>query len=126
MRRPRFGGERALSGRAGPCLRRYPTLYAPDTHPNAKEFNSAQRAHQNTLETWAPVMCLMLASGVRAPRVAAAFGATWVAGRAIYGAGYAMKGPKGRVVGFAVATLGGQFPLMFLTAYQGAKMAGLM
>ena len=28
----------------------YPALYAPEDHKHAREFNSAQRAHQNTLE----------------------------------------------------------------------------
>jgi glutathione S-transferase len=29
----------------------YPTLYLPHDHKDALEYNSAQRAHQNTLES---------------------------------------------------------------------------
>jgi drug/metabolite transporter (DMT)-like permease len=38
---------------------KYPALYAPQDHKNAEEFNCVQRAHQNTLENWAPVQMLM-------------------------------------------------------------------
>lgn len=105
---------------------KYPTLYAPDSHPSADAFNSVQRAHQNTLETWAPVMLLMLGVGVPAPREAASCGLLWVLGRFAYGAGYAAKGPEGRLLGFMAATFGGQFPLIGLAAYHGAKMAAVL
>eukprot|EP00951_Prasinocladus_malaysianus_P048417 scaffold658215_cov78-Prasinocladus_malaysianus.AAC.1 len=36
----------------------YPALYAPPDHKHAAEFNSVQRAHQNTLESYALVMIL--------------------------------------------------------------------
>jgi glutathione S-transferase len=37
----------------------YPNLYAPLGHKNEKEFNCAQRAHQNTLESFSIVMLNM-------------------------------------------------------------------
>eukprot|EP00438_Fugacium_kawagutii_P008434 Skav234480 [mRNA] locus=scaffold1647:338388:339086:+ [translate_table: standard] len=38
----------------------YPALYAPESHTHAEKFNCVQRAHQNTLENWAPVQILMV------------------------------------------------------------------
>eukprot|EP00435_Cladocopium_sp_Y103_P046547 s1185_g13.t1 len=64
----------------------YPALYAPENHSNAEKFNSVQRAHQNTLESWAPVQVLMAFNGILYPRFAAGYG-------------YAKNGPTGRMVG---------------------------
>ncbi|CAK0814732.1 unnamed protein product [Prorocentrum cordatum] len=77
----------------------YPALYAPDGHPNASEFNCVQRAHQNTLENWAPVQLAMAFNGIMYPKFAAACGTIWAVGRIIYGYGYASGGPQGRMVG---------------------------
>eukprot|EP00665_Eupelagonemidae_sp_cell47_P004271 gene4271-4856_t len=40
-------------------------------------YNCAQRAHQNTLENWAPVQILILLNGILFPRFAAACGVIW-------------------------------------------------
>eukprot|EP00954_Amorphochlora_amoebiformis_P015131 1185251-Amorphochlora_amoeboformis.AAC.3 len=68
---------------------KYPNLYAPESNKHADKFNSVQRAHQNTLESWPMVMTLMVANGVLFPKFSAACGAMWAVGRVIYGAGYA-------------------------------------
>merc|ERR1712224_655796 len=104
---------------------KYPALYAPESHPNAKEFNSVQRAHQNTLENWGPVQILMAFNGIMHPKFAAACGTLWAAGRVIYGYGYATKGPEGRKLGGMVSHLG-DFPLVigcFVTAVKMLKKA---
>lgn len=103
----------------------YPALYAPESHKHAKAFNCVQRAHQNTLESWAPIMILMLVVGLCAPKPAAAFGGIWVASRFIYGYGYATGGPQGRMLGGGLGHLG-DFPLIGLAFYHGAKMAKLI
>ncbi|CAE7504022.1 MGST3 [Symbiodinium pilosum] len=76
---------------------KYPALYAPDGHPNAESFNSVQRAHQNTLENWAPVQILMAFNGILYPKFAASCGMIWAFGRIVYGYGYAKGGPDGRM-----------------------------
>merc|ERR1712203_1264858 len=99
----------------------YPALYAPGNHPNADEFNSVQRAHQNTLENWAPVQLLMAFNGILHPKFAAACGAIWAAGRVIYGRGYAGGGPEGRKIGGLISHLG-DFPLLIGCFVVGVKM----
>lgn len=107
------------------CAHRYPLLYAPESHKHAKAFNSVQRAHQNTLESWGPVMLTMMAVGLRDPLTAAFCGAVWVLGRFVYGFGYAASGPEGRMAGAMISHLG-DAPLMVLSFWHGAKMAGLL
>eukprot|EP00996_Jenningsia_fusiforme_P005663 NODE_6677_length_545_cov_235.804435_g6256_i0.p1 GENE.NODE_6677_length_545_cov_235.804435_g6256_i0~~NODE_6677_length_545_cov_235.804435_g6256_i0.p1 ORF type:complete len:142 (+),score=2.25 NODE_6677_length_545_cov_235.804435_g6256_i0:63-488(+) len=103
----------------------YPTLYASESHKNAESFNCIQRAHQNTLESWAPVQILMLVNGVFQPTLAATLGFLWVVGRFLYGIGYASSGPKGRMLGGAVSHLG-DLPLFLMTFYNGGKLSGLL
>ena len=65
----------------------YPALYAPTGHKDEVAFNSVQRAHQNTLESYSMVMLQMMCAGLKYPVTSAACGATWVLGRVIYGYG---------------------------------------
>merc|ERR1712194_751483 len=80
----------------------YPALYAPQGHKNETEFNSVQRAHQNTLENWASIQILMILNGLVNPR-------------------YAAGGPTGRRMGGIVSHLG-DFPLLLMTFHTGASM----
>lgn len=100
---------------------KYPALYALDNHPNAEEFNCVQRAHQNTLENWAPVQLLMAFNGILHPKFAAVCGAIWASGRVIYGYGYATKGPNGRMLGGLISHLG-DFPLLIGCFVVASKM----
>lgn len=102
----------------------YPNLYAPPDYKNkedAEKFNSVQRAHQNTLESYPIVMLQMALCGLVYPEYAASFGGIWVVGRFIYGYGYATGGPKGRTFGGIISHLG-DLPLMFMTFYIGYNM----
>lgn len=110
---------------AAPPQISYPRLYAPEGHKFFQEFNSIQRAHQNTLETWAPTMLLMLACGLTEPRAAATAGFLWVASRFIYGIGYGLLGPSGRFAG-GILSYAGLLPLLWMTGSQGARMANLL
>ena len=98
---------------------KYPALYAPPGHKFENEFNSVQRAHQNTLESYAVNMFQMALNGLVYPQLSALFGALWVVGRVIYGAGYAAFGPSGRMVGFGIGALGSVPPIFvsFKIAY---------
>ena len=83
----------------------YPNLYAPSGHKHAKEFNSVQRAHQNTLESMSTVLTQMLIVGLWHPKFAAACGAIWQVGRIVYGLGYAL-GPDYRKPGGLLSHVG--------------------
>ena len=84
---------------------KYPNLYAPAGHKYAMEFNSVQRAHQNTLESMSTVITQMLVVGLFYPVFAAACGGLWTFGRIVYGIGYAF-GPDKRVYGGLISHLG--------------------
>lgn len=66
----------------------YPNLYADKDNKNSNEFNSVQRAHQNTLESYAIVMLQMILNGLVYPKTSAGLGFVWVIGRIVYGYGY--------------------------------------
>mmetsp|Transcript_989 Transcript_989/g.1531 ORF Transcript_989/g.1531 Transcript_989/m.1531 type:complete len:151 (-) Transcript_989:74-526(-) len=102
----------------------YPTMYADASKKDADKFNCVQRAHQNTLETWAPVTILALVNGLVYPKASAALFGVWQLGRVIYGIGYAKGGPKGRMAGGILSHLG-DLPLMIMTFFTGAKLAKL-
>ena len=84
----------------------YPTRYAESSHKNAKAFNCVQRAHQQTLEWLAPVMCLTASNGLVFPLAAAASCGVWTVGKLLYIQGYSSGDPKGRHLGGAIAHLG--------------------
>mmetsp|Transcript_23815 Transcript_23815/g.62341 ORF Transcript_23815/g.62341 Transcript_23815/m.62341 type:complete len:146 (+) Transcript_23815:109-546(+) len=96
---------------------KYPDLYAPHGHKNAKEFNCVQRAHQQTLENLPIIYMSMLLSGLRFPTLAATFGGVWVTTRIPYTLGYRNGGPEGRKMGQHLGTIGGLFPLIALLGY---------
>mmetsp|Transcript_22787 Transcript_22787/g.52225 ORF Transcript_22787/g.52225 Transcript_22787/m.52225 type:complete len:149 (+) Transcript_22787:163-609(+) len=91
----------------------YPHLYAPETNKFKKEFDSVQRGHQNTLESYAVVMLQMFVCGLFHPYTAAGCGGLWVAGRVVYAMGYARSGPGGRKIGGLVSHLG-DLPLLIM------------
>ena len=84
----------------------YPLLYAPPGHKYEQKFNSVQRAHQNTLESYSFVMLNMCVNGLVYPVTSAAFGAIYCIGRIVYGYGYASGGPQGRMFGGILSHLG--------------------
>jgi glutathione S-transferase len=85
---------------------KYPNLYAPAGHKHAEAFNSAQRAHQQTLEGLPYFLMQLLVVGLYYPLFAAACGGLWNVGKIVYGYGYAKNGPTGRHVGGLIGHLG--------------------
>jgi len=76
----------------------YPDMYSKDS----KEFNCIQRAHQNALENHGSFMFYLMIGGLQYPRIAAASGLIYIAGRIAYAKGYYTGEPeKRRWGGFA-------------------------
>jgi len=66
---------------------------------------------------------LMVVNGILLPKTSALCGGFITLGRIVYGIGYALKGPDGRLPGAIIAHLG-DFPLFILSFYTGAAMLG--
>jgi len=93
----------------------YPHMYAPDKHPYKRQFDSVQRAHQNTLEGLPGVQLTILAvSAGPYGHLAAPLGVLYIAGRLVYAAEYERLGPEGRHTG-ALLAHAGDLPLLALT-----------
>lgn len=85
-------------------------------------FNTAQRGHQNFLESAWGVMALLLVGGLFNPRVYAGLGAVYLVARYLYAVGYASnKGPKGREAG-AIAGALAMLGMAGYTIYTGVTM----
>ncbi|HEY4250993.1 MAG TPA: MAPEG family protein [Roseomonas sp.] len=77
-------------------------LPATTGHP---EFERIHRIHINTLE-WMPIFLpsLWLCAFYCSDRIAAALGVAWIAGRALYAAGY-RKAVEKRLAGFGIQAI---------------------
>jgi glutathione S-transferase len=99
---------------------KYPQVYATKEEEaasvEARKFNCAQRAHQNTLENITPFVLSLLISGLSHPRVAAISGALFIVGRVVFTLGYNSGDPKKRVPGSLIGYLG-LLSLFFTSAY---------
>lgn len=96
-------------------------MYAEKSDAHHKEFNCAQRAHQNTLEWLTLCQILALVDGIFFPVASAACLGTWTVGRILYIKGYASGDPSKRMVGAAIAHLG-DLPLIIMSFFAGYKM----
>jgi len=74
----------------------YPLMYSSDNEKEGKIFNCVQRAHQNTLEVYAPTMMCMLLGGLKHPLLCAGSGAIWLISRLVYAHGYYTGEPSKR------------------------------
>ncbi|BGP14062.1 hypothetical protein JCM10213_002357 [Rhodosporidiobolus nylandii] len=102
----------------------YPAAYADNALAErdlkAKQFNCAQRSHQNTLENLPLFLTSLLYTGLHHPKYAAAAGAIWVVGRFAYVIGYSSGEPKKR---YAVAIQYiGQLPLLLFSIYKSVAV----
>jgi glutathione S-transferase len=78
---------------------KYPAMYAPEGHKNAKEFDCVQRAHQNSLENLPAFMVMTAIGGLRHPIATAISAAIYIVGRAFYFRGYSTGSPEKRMRG---------------------------
>jgi glutathione S-transferase len=72
------------------------------TQEAADQYNSVQRAHQNTVENQPLFLTMLLVGSLGFPAIAAAIGFLWLVSRVMYGVGY-YKQPQARVPGGIVA-----------------------
>ncbi|KZS98083.1 Psf2-domain-containing protein [Sistotremastrum niveocremeum HHB9708] len=79
---------------------KYPQVYAEKAEvaasPAALKFNCAQRAHQNTLESYAQNLFAILFTGLKYPLLASGLGAAYTFGRILYTLGYVSGDPSKR------------------------------
>ena len=68
----------------------------------------------NILESIGCVMSCVFIVSIRYPLAAVILMAVVLLGRVIYFFGYGAKGPKGRIVGFLMATVCGLLPLIIM------------
>lgn len=94
----------------------YPNLYAPAGHKYKKEFDCAQRQHQQFLENVFLVTACMFINGLYYPTLAACFHMLFVIGHVVYTIGYNTGNPKNRMAGGLIGHLG-DMPQMILTGY---------
>mmetsp|Transcript_28092 Transcript_28092/g.27097 ORF Transcript_28092/g.27097 Transcript_28092/m.27097 type:complete len:108 (+) Transcript_28092:222-545(+) len=88
-------------------------------------FNVQQRIHYNYLESSTITLVWLLVGGMAQNFGWAAFALGWlhILGRVIYQIGYAMKGPKGRLIGVVIHTWS-NFGLFFTAILSGFRMLG--
>lgn len=102
----------------------YPIAYAPSSRTDAAahQFNCAQRAHANYIETQPSFLIALAFAGLRFPALAGGLGVAWCVARFMYMQGYSQgaEGGKGRYRGvwFYLAHLG----LVGLCAFNGVQM----
>lgn len=100
---------------------KYPHMYAPEKHPYKHDFDSVQRAHQNTLETiWGVMTLVLVVSAGPYGAYAAPLGLLYLAGRVVYASGYEASGPEGRFNGALISHVG-DVPLLFLAGSTAFK-----
>ncbi|XP_064648872.1 glutathione S-transferase 3, mitochondrial-like isoform X1 [Lineus longissimus] len=73
----------------------YPALYSPTNN----DFNCVQRAHQNYLENQPQFLMILFLGGLQYPKISAAAGMIYLAGRVAYAIGYSSGDPKKRMRG---------------------------
>ncbi|KAG8931957.1 hypothetical protein FRC02_001837 [Tulasnella sp. 418] len=78
----------------------YPLAYADkaqqDASKEAFQFNCAQRAHANTLETLPMIIIMTLFTGLSYPVFAASTGFAWTIARVLFTLSYTIAGPGKR------------------------------
>jgi glutathione S-transferase len=87
------------------------------------DFNNAQRAHYNFVESIATSLTLLIIGGIYYPDIAAGFGLALFIGRIVYSLGYYLSGAGGRLIGVLLidVALIGLFVLSLMTGYKFVK-----
>ena len=69
------------------------------------EFNKAQRVHYNYLEHISQMICMFLVTGLAYPKTTTVVASLYTAGRILFGVGYSLYGPKGRMAAVPIIML---------------------
>jgi uncharacterized membrane protein YecN with MAPEG domain len=85
------------------------------------QFNNAQRAHYNFVESIAATTLLLIVGGLYQPIIAASTGLAMIIGRLIFAIGYTYSGPKGRTIGGIIIDIG-YLVLLVLACMSAVKM----
>lgn len=88
------------------------------------KFSWGQRVHGHAVENVATVFGMTILSGIVYPLYTAIAAGAYIVGREIYSAGYAKKGPDGRMAGVLLVDLAMLY-LFGSCMAAGAKVAGL-
>ena len=70
------------------------------------DMNNAVRAHMNFLETFLPIVALLMIGAVNKPEITGISSLVVALGRILYAIGYRKGGPKGRIAGAILFDLG--------------------
>ncbi len=100
-----------------------PTLYLPESHKNAKEYNCVQRSHQNIVTERVPMFFVTLfVASIFNPKLAAACGAVRLMSFFFYAVGYQTGKPEKRVNPLALTGYIADFGLLYLCATTGFRL----
>ncbi|XP_029827885.3 microsomal glutathione S-transferase 3 [Ixodes scapularis] len=113
-----------LSIRVGKARRLYDVKYPAMYSDTNIVFNCIQRSHQNFLEYYPQFLMVLFLGGIEYPRLAAASGVVFLAGRIVYALGYSTGDPAKRMRGGFQYI--GLLTLLGLSARLGVRMLGLV
>ncbi len=100
-----------------------PTLYLPENHKNAKEYNCVQRSHQNVVTERMPLFSVTVILGsIFRPKIAAACGAVRLVSFFAYASGYQTGKPEKRVNPLSIVGYVADLGLIALSISAGIKL----
>ncbi|XP_077541818.1 glutathione S-transferase 3, mitochondrial-like [Haemaphysalis longicornis] len=88
-----------LACRVGRARKQYNVKYPAMYSDSDIVFNCIQRSHQNYLEGYPQFLMTLFLGGFESPKVAAAAGVVYLAGRVVYALGYSTGDPAKRMRG---------------------------
>ncbi len=95
-----------------------PTLYLPEGHKHAKEYNCIQRSHQNLVTERIPIfLAMLLVASLFKPKWAAGLGALRLVSMFAYAKGYQTGTPNKRLNPLSTLGILTEFCLLYMCAW---------